>query len=185
MKSLYRRTCRKFIQKEVEENKLSHIIDAGRNAPTAYDEQPIRFYVIKNKQVIARIAENCQETIFNLNPKLYEERMKTLGVKSILTYDCPCAIILTCDKSNDNTNTHFDVGFIAQNMLLAANIEGLAAVPIGVITVVADKWLDALHLKTKIKKEEELLLMIAIGYGDEDYLSTMEPKELKSKVVYH
>ncbi|ELP89411.1 hypothetical protein EIN_390160 [Entamoeba invadens IP1] len=182
MEHTQRRTCRKFTKEPVSKTDMDALLLAGRSAPTARNMQPLRFYVLTNTEFIAKVADECQDTIFNLNPTLYTERMSSLGVKSILTYDCPSAIIITVEKSN-KSYAEINAGFAAQNILVAASILGLATVPIGIITLVADKWLNALHKESKTDIDEDLLLMIAIGHPDTKFVENLPKKVLSSDVV--
>ena len=43
-----RYTCRRYATKEVEEEKLLKVLEAGRLAPTSHNNQPQRVYVVKS-----------------------------------------------------------------------------------------------------------------------------------------
>lgn len=50
-----RRSYRSFLDRPVEEEKLQAILDAGRWAPSVMNLQPWQFWVIKNRDVIAKL----------------------------------------------------------------------------------------------------------------------------------
>ncbi len=50
-----RKATRKFSNKEVEQEKLDKILEAGRIAPTAKNIQPIKIYVVQSKNGIEKI----------------------------------------------------------------------------------------------------------------------------------
>ncbi|MBP3255187.1 MAG: nitroreductase family protein [Clostridia bacterium] len=48
-------SCRKFSDKVVEKEKLNKILEAGRLAPTAKNNQPIKIYVIQSEEAISKL----------------------------------------------------------------------------------------------------------------------------------
>ena len=65
-----RYSCRKFLNKEVEEDKLMAVLQAGRIAPTAKNRQPFKIYVL-NRDTYAdhKILHNI-----HLYNKSYKEK---------------------------------------------------------------------------------------------------------------
>ena len=57
-----RTSVRKFSNKELEQTKLDKILEAGRLAPTAKNNQPIKIYVVQSKEGIIKIdkATKCR-----------------------------------------------------------------------------------------------------------------------------
>ncbi len=54
---LTRRSIRKFEKKEVPEELVKKMLEAGMNAPSAVDEQPWHFIVIKDKTILSEIPK--------------------------------------------------------------------------------------------------------------------------------
>jgi len=52
-----RRSCRKFLDREVDRQLVAQVVDAGRLAATARNEQPWEFVVVTNKAARRRIAD--------------------------------------------------------------------------------------------------------------------------------
>ncbi len=52
-----RRSIRNFENKQVEQEKIELILEAGMLAPSAKNEQPWEFIVIKNKDIINKLAD--------------------------------------------------------------------------------------------------------------------------------
>lgn len=48
-----RYSLRKFSDQPVEEETLARILEAGRNAPTAHNNQPQRILVLRSKEALA------------------------------------------------------------------------------------------------------------------------------------
>lgn len=62
-----RYTCRRYATKEVEEEKLLKVLEAGRLAPTSHNNQPQRVYVVKserrNSKTYERFRIQLQSTL--------------------------------------------------------------------------------------------------------------------------
>lgn len=52
-----RRSIRKYLDKAVSENDIKDILKAGMCAPSAHNQQPYRFVVIKSKEMRQAVAE--------------------------------------------------------------------------------------------------------------------------------
>lgn len=50
-------SARKYIDKKVEEEKIAAILEAGRVAPTAKNNQPQRIYLLKSEEALQKIRE--------------------------------------------------------------------------------------------------------------------------------
>ena len=53
----HRVSIRKYQEKKVEPEKLDYILRASMAAPSACNQQPWEFYVVKDKAVIGRLSE--------------------------------------------------------------------------------------------------------------------------------
>ena len=52
-----RYSVRKYLDKDVEEEKLREVLEAGRLAPSACNYQPWKFIVVRDKEIRKKIAE--------------------------------------------------------------------------------------------------------------------------------
>ena len=59
---LKRRSIRKYLDKPVEMDLLKDIIQQSTLAPSAGNEQPWKFIIVQNPQVLRKISENCRKT---------------------------------------------------------------------------------------------------------------------------
>src|SRR5664280_3914732 len=62
-----RQSDRKYSDRQVEEEKLSRIIEAGRMAPSACNAQPWKFIVVTESELIARVAEAASAKLIGMN----------------------------------------------------------------------------------------------------------------------
>ena len=52
-----RKSIRKFLDKEIEDEKIERLLKAGMQAPSAVNSQPWEFLVVKDKESIEAISE--------------------------------------------------------------------------------------------------------------------------------
>ena len=142
-----RYSCKKYNGKEVEEEKLEKILEAGRVAPTAKNMQPQKIYVAKSKESL--------DIIDSVTP---------------CRYGAPTVLVVAYDNSNiykypgDKHNSGIeDATIVATHMVLAAYNEGVDSC-----------WLnffdpDKLKEKLNLPENEEIVCLIDLGYKDENF----------------
>ncbi len=116
----HRWTARKFKDKEVSEEDLEKILEAGRWAPSGGNKQPWELVIIKDKDIKNKVAE------------IYSDAM---GMKNISKrYTTPSILIAVCidkrivDSYPENMPAEFiiyaSIGAMVQNMsLMAAQLD--------------------------------------------------------------
>ena len=62
--SQQRYSVRKYLNKPVEEEKLAHILEAGRIAPTAANKQPHKIYLLKSPEAMEK-ARSFTRMMYN------------------------------------------------------------------------------------------------------------------------
>ena len=141
-------SCRKYSDKEVEPEKLTAILEAGRLAPTAKNLQEQRVYVLQSAAALAKIDSvmPCR-------------------------YGAPVVIVVAYDKNNVFTypggkkqSGDEDAAIVATHMILAATDEGLNSLWINHFD--PEEVAKALELP----ENEEVLMLMDIGYAAEGCL---------------
>jgi len=61
---LKRRSVRSYLNKEVEEEKLREVLEAGRLAPSACNIQPWKFVVVRNEETKRKMVRACANQKF-------------------------------------------------------------------------------------------------------------------------
>ena len=183
---LSRRSCRKYKTKDVPKEIMDDIVLAGRSAPTGLNRQAIKFYVIHNNV----------EKVKSIGLKVYENRVKIgkrggwmdeirekLGISDPILYEAPCIIALVGDKNPYGIQSYMcDAGIACQNIINMATYYGLGTVPVGIANFLnQEAVLEGIGAD---KNKEDLLLVISIGYPDDDWKNFVQPKELTSFVKY-
>ena len=183
---LSRRSCRKYKTKDVPKEIMDDIVLAGRSAPTGLNRQAIKFYVIHNNV----------EKVKSIGLKVYENRIKIgkrggwmdeirekLGISDPILYEAPCIIALVGDKNPYGIQSYMcDAGIACQNIINMATYYGLGTVPVGIANFLnQEAVLEGIGAD---KDKEDLLLVISIGYPDDNWKNFVQPKELTSFVKY-
>lgn len=141
-----RYSCKKYSAKQVDEATLSVILEAGRLAPTAKNLQEQHIYVATRPETLAIIDE--------VTP---------------CRYGAPTVLIVAFDKNNVYTypggkreSGIEDAAIVATHLMLAATDAGVDSC-----------WLncfdpDRLHSLLGLPENEEILMLLDLGYADEE-----------------
>ena len=142
-----RRSIRKFKNQAVESEKIEKMLRAAMQAPSAANQQPWEFIVVKDKENLARVAE--------VSP--YAKPAAGSAVTFVLLADE--------NKMKVPTGWEQDMSAAAQNILLEAVSLGLGSVWFGVATsdFVSDNVRNLFELPSNIRP----FALISVGYPDE------------------
>lgn len=129
-----RRSVRDYKQEEVPDEILQELIKAGIYAPSALNEQPWKFVVIKNTELIKRCSDRAKQ--------LWLERFKGLASEDVgeliklvsapefnIFYNAPVLVLIFSRPEVDSPQ--IDCALAAENMMLAAASIGIGSCWIG------------------------------------------------------
>lgn len=142
-----RRSIRKYTSQEVPQEVLEGLLKAAMSAPSASNEQPWYFIVIKDRKILNKI------------PKFHRY--------SSMLIEAPIAI-LVCGDLNELKSSGFwvqDCSAATQNILVAANAKGLGAVWLGVYP--RERRVNGLRRLLGIPENVVPFSLISIGYPAE------------------
>lgn len=139
-----RRSVRNYLDKPVEDEKVEKLLRAAMQAPSAANEQPWEFVVVKNKKRLAELSE--------------------MGSFSSMFRDTGLAIILfaNTDYLKFPGCWQQDMGAATQNILLEAVSLGLGAVWIGIESF--KNRVECLRKLFDFPENLKPYSMISIGY---------------------
>lgn len=149
MKEIFeRRSIRKYMDKEVEEEKIQKLLAAAVAAPSAGNEQPWHFIVIKDRERLDQLAE--------IHP--YAKMLK----------EAPLAIAVCADLDQQRHQGFWvqDCSAATQNILLEAVSLELGAVWIGCYP--AEDREKAISEYLDVPENVKTLSLISIGYPAEE-----------------
>lgn len=186
-----RRSTRRFSDKPVELEKLDKIVSAGRYAPSGGNSQTCHFIVVRNKEILAKLAELAQAAFakMEITEGMYKSIANSIRASKkgnyVFHYDPDTLIIVANQK--DYGNNIADCACALENMMIAANELDLGSVWINQL-----KWLneDETLLEYErtlgLEENERIYGALAVGYADtEDGLPCRKPLERTgNKVTY-
>lgn len=138
-----RRSVRRFIARPVPDGVLTRVLEAAIWAPSAHNRQPWRFAVLRTFEAKKRLAEEMGS---DFERDLFEDGMPAEEVKErvkrsyqritaapvvIIVFLCATEMDSYPDTARQNSEHLMGVQSVAmagENLLLAANAEGLGAV---------------------------------------------------------
>ena len=138
-------SCKKYSNRQVENEKLTAILEAGRLAPTAKNLQEQHIYVVQNPDVLAKID--------TVTPCRY-------GAPTVLVVAYDRNNVFTYPGGKRDSGTE-DATIVATHMILAAADEGVDSCWINFLD--PDKAKEALGLP----ENEAVLMFMDLGYAAE------------------
>lgn len=185
-----RRSTRKYKSESVPEEKLNQIVEAGRFAPSGGNSQSTHYIVVKNKDILAELANLVQQEFakMEITPRLYKSIVNSITLSKkgnyAFHYNAPVLIITANQKSYGNNVA--DCACALENMMLMANELDLGSCWINQL-----RWLNEnpvileFMIKLGMDETERVYGALAVGYPDtEDGLPDRKPlKRFGNKVT--
>ena len=166
-----RRSTRKYKTEDVPGEQLNQIVEAGRYAPSGGNCQSTHFIVIKNKEVLAELADLVQQEFakMEITPGLYKSIVNSINLSKkgnyVFHYNAPVLIITANQK--DYGNNIADCSCALENMMLMTNALNLGSCWINQL-----KWLNENPVileymeKLGMDESERVYGALAVGYPD-------------------
>lgn len=133
-----RRSTREFTGQAVDEAALCRLIDASVQAPSAVNEQPWSFCVVRDQALLNRISERAKAFMLDAHEKDLSPHMRSMLQDPAfqIFYHAPALIVIS--SRSPGPWTVENCALAAQNLMLAARGEGLGTCWIGF----AQGWLQ-------------------------------------------
>ncbi|MGL4912165.1 MAG: nitroreductase family protein [Romboutsia sp.] len=145
---MIRRSIRSYINKNVEEDKITQILKAGMQAPSSKNSCPWEFVVVDNKYLLEKLSAT-------------HHRAKHIN-------GAPMCIVIVGNSNKFKKAGKWiqDLGACTQNILLEVVNQGLAACWVGVFPKL--KRVDYVRQVLDLPKELVPYAIIPIGYSLEE-----------------
>jgi nitroreductase len=152
-----RRSIRQFKDIPVAYDTLERCVNAARLAPTASNHQLCEYVIVDDEQLLSRVLDAIN--ILSGVPKPKEgwspgSRPKAYIITLVNT-------TLEAEMGAARTNTDYDVGLAAENMVLVALEQGLGSC----IMTSFDR--DKLRQVLNIPAKYDIAMVLALGFPDE------------------
>ena len=140
-----RYSCKKYSDRQVEDEKLTAILEAGRLAPTAKNLQEVRVYVLQSAEALEKIdaATPCR-----------------YGAPTVLAVAFDREHVFTYPGGKRDSGAE-DAAIVATHLMLAAADEGVDSCWLNFFD--PDKLAESLGLP----ENEEVLMLMDLGYAAE------------------
>ena len=151
-----RRSIRKYIPKDLPEEKLANILEAARLAPSGGNRQSWKFIVIREKEMKAKVAEACSKQLW-------------MADASVIIVGCWIPM-----PGRDDIRLARDVTMAMEHIVLAAVNEGFGTCWIGASS---RRRVNALRSLLRVPPEVGINASITIGY------SAAPPRQKETKKI--
>lgn len=164
-----RQSCRSYDEtRDVEQEKLSAILEAARLAPSACNSQPYHFTVCRG-QAAKEVAAATQ----GMGMNKFTSQAPVLIVVSESAYSKSAALGA---KVKGNDYRSIDIGITTAYLTAEATAQGLGTCILG--------WLDDNKIRKICDLDQPVRLVITLGYAKDEALRNKKRKELSELVTY-
>jgi len=147
---LSRRSIRNYKDEQIQDEELQAILEAGKFAPSAMNQQSWHFTVIQNKEMLMRINEACKIAFSKSGNIGLEDRAKSENFN--IFYKAPTFIIVSGDQ--EAIAPQNDSSLALENMFLAAESLGIGSC-----------WIHAMSFLFSIEAGRDLMKDLGIPEG--------------------
>lgn len=157
-----RRAVRDYAATPVDEATLRQLIDAAIQAPSAVNEQPWSFCVVRDQALLARISRESKAHMLKTSPAgLVSHHFEQLlnDANFHIFYHAPALVVISA-KTRSNWAVE-DCALAAENLMLAARSLGLGTCWIGF----AQAWLATPAGKATLNLPDSYVPMAPIIVG--------------------
>lgn len=179
-----RRSVRVYENRQVDQDDLKMIIEAGRYAPSGGNHQTTHIIVIQNREIIDRFEEIAQQEFakMEVSEGMYSGLIGTINQSKIgklsFTYHAPTLILLTNKKGYSNAMA--DCTCVLENMMIAATSLDVATCYINLLKWLNENQVMVDYLKTLGFNEDEIICNSLIAVYS---AQTMNPLDRKGNPV--
>lgn len=184
---LQRRSVRRFLPDPVPEADILEMLECARWAPSDTNQQPWRFVVITNAELIKRVEELCWETVERLQSRAEErgrpdvaKKLRVFGKYAAAFAGAPALILLVGEPYRSRFTEEIflpifsdeemaviareesikSVSLAGQNLLLAAHAMGYGAVAMTGPVILAEREVAAL---AGVEPGHFVVMAVAVG----------------------
>lgn len=116
-----RRSTRRFKKEMPDTELIRQIVEAGRHAPSGGNNQSTHFFVIRNKEILEKLADTAQKAFAAMEPEegmypsLLSSVLQSKKGKYVFYYNAP-VLIVTANRK-DYGNNIADCSCALENMM--------------------------------------------------------------------
>ncbi len=159
---LTRRSVRSFTRRPVAKESIAELVRAATWAPSAVNQQPWAFVVIRNARRLDEYSDRAKQYMFAALPGALSmhRRAEALADPGYHAFHHAPVLVVIYAKPAQYDPAR-DCCMAAQNLLLAAHGLGLGACPVGFVRA----WLDLPEMKRELDVPESCVAVMPIAIG--------------------
>jgi nitroreductase len=157
-----RRSIRKFEDKELTKQQIEEIIESGRLAPSARNDQNWKFIAVTNKELIKEMSDYVVNIVID-NPKYSFVKERKAIIDDPILYSAPAVIFIVAEE--DDKWSTINCSLAAENMMIYAHSIGIGSCFIGMARFVNEN--QELVEKLKVPQGCVIQATLVFGYADE------------------
>lgn len=177
-----RRSIRRYTDVAVHPAIVRDLLRAATMAPSALNQQPWAFAVIRGEHRLAQYSHRAKEHLLAILPQLLDlhQRADELASPAYNIFHGAGTLVVIYAKPSRHHPTD-DCWLAAQNLLLAAHAIGLGTCLIGF----ARPWLNLPEIKTELGVPESYVSVAPIVVGWPAALPAPTPRDEPEIVCWH
>lgn len=185
---MHRRAIRRFDERQIEEDVLQEILQAGLYAPSAGGRQGVIFAVCQDREVNERLGKIKRA---NSHPRMasgsnyVSKEQPSIADDPNLTnafYDAPTVITMFAPK--DFLFSVDDCAVAAENMMLAADSMGVGSCYVGQgWTAFADPYGQEILKKWEIPVDRYAVMQLLLGYPREGDVHPVSKTRREGRII--
>lgn len=160
---LKRRSIRKYLDRQVDVETLKDLIKESTFAPSAGNEQPWKYVIVNNKEILKRISDECKENILKrvaADPDDYAKKYAGMlqNPSFNIFYNAPSLVIIIGKKNKRNLKE--DISLAAAYLMMTAADKGLGTCWINFAREMNPETL----LEIGIPEDHDIVAPVITGY---------------------
>ena len=142
-----RRSTRDFTDEPVDEKTLRQLVDAAVQAPSAVNQQPWSFCVVRDRTLLVRISDEAKAHMLKTSPAGLSRHFQEVlsDPKFDVFYHAPALVVIS--STTESPWAVENCSLAAENLMLTARAAGLGTCWIGF----AQGWLGTPEGKSALK----------------------------------
>lgn len=165
MNSIFtRRTVRSFTDTYVENDVIEHILRAGMQAPSSYNQQPWEFLVVRNKDKLSQLAQSKEYA------------------GALANFNLLIVVVGNVNRMRSTQWADLDLATCSQNILLQVAELGLGAVWVGTYPI--DERIERVQQVFNLDKHILPFSLIGIGYPKNENANVYVDRYDPSRISY-
>lgn len=176
---LKRRSVREFLPKQIGQQELGQIIEAGLWAPSARNLQTPHITAVKDKGLIDEINEATRGYYISRGEPRVSAMMSQESYHVL--FNAPCVLIVSCDPKEKWGPV--DCGLSGENICLAAQALGIGSCIIGFVTPVFASTFGA-EVTRKLELPEGFAPQFAVALGYPSAQAPQPKERIPGRVNY-